>query len=206
MLPLIRRHLLLGWVDSRIAGASPAQEEQFGGLGVHTRPVSTSSRTAQSFFNQGLNFLFGFNHDEAIRSFEQATWHDPGCAMAWWGIAYALGPHINYPLLPPDKAKAAWEALVRARESAPKATRVEQELIGALGCRYADPSPDDRASLYQAYADAMRVLRAKHPGDADIGALTAEALMDVHPWDLYERDDTPGSSGLVPQGTNLIGA
>src|SRR5688500_9381656 len=94
----------------------------FDGLGKHRRKVTTDSRTAQRFFDQGLNFLFAFNHDEAIRSFRQAADADPDCAMASWGIAVANGPHINFPFVPPDRAKAAWEALARARELSGRAS------------------------------------------------------------------------------------
>lgn len=174
-----------------LAGCSGGPEGRFEGTGAHSRKVTTSSSDAQAFFDQGLNFLFAFNHDEAIRSFERAAQLDPGCAMASWGISLAHGPHINNPMLPDDRAREAWKALVRARELAPKASPVERDLIEALGRRYANPPPADRAALDQAYADAMRAARKKHPGDPDVGALAAEALMDLHPWDLYGQDEKP---------------
>ena len=173
-----------------VAACSGTPEGRFEGTGAHARRVTTSP-SAQGFFNQGLNFLFAFNHDEAIRSFEKSAELDPNSAMAFWGVALAHGPHINNPMLPEDRARAAWKALVRARELASKAAPVESDLIEALGKRYADPPPADRAALDQAYADAMRTVRKKHPGDADVGALTAEALMDLHPWDLYTQDGAP---------------
>ncbi|HXG60151.1 MAG TPA: hypothetical protein VNO22_02145 [Planctomycetota bacterium] len=173
------------------AGCAPLPEGRYEGLGHHTRAISTRSPAAQAWFDQGLNFLFAFNHDEAIRSFERAAALDPECAMAWWGISFAHGPHINNPALPPERAREAWKALTRARELAPKADPVERDLIEALGRRYADPPPEDRAPLDQAFAEAMGALRKKYPADADIGALAAEALMDVHPWDLYTSDGQP---------------
>src|SRR5688572_15065430 len=101
---------------SSAAAAEPAAAAQkFDGLGSHGRTVTTSSPAAQEYFNQGLCFLFAFNHDEAIRSFTRATELDPNCAMAWWGISVANGPHINNPVLPPERAVAAWEALGKAR-------------------------------------------------------------------------------------------
>ena len=91
------------------------REPIFEGLGTHGREVTTASPEAQRYFDQGLCFLYAFNHDEAVRSFRQAAELDPGCAMAWWGVAIALGPHINNPLVPEERGKAAWEAIEKAR-------------------------------------------------------------------------------------------
>ena len=183
--------LVVAAVLPLLGSCSGGPEGRFEGMGPHTRKVTTASPEAQAFFDQGLNFLYAFNHDEAIRSFERAASFDPGCAMAWWGIALAHGPHINNPVLPDDRAREAWKALVQARERAGSASPVERDLIEALGRRYANPPPADRAALDQAYADALRALRRKHPGDADVGALAAEALLDLHPWDLYTQEGAP---------------
>jgi tetratricopeptide (TPR) repeat protein len=160
-------------------------------LGTHARQISTSSPEAQAFFNQGLAFLYGFNHAEAIRSFEHAATLDPESAMPHWAIALANGPHINFPMVDAAHAAAAWKALTRARELANKSTPVERDLIEALKERYANPQPEDRLPLDQAYASAMRKLWKKYPGDADIGALFAESLMDLRPWDLWTLDGQP---------------
>ena len=119
--------------------------------------------------------------------------------MAWWGIALANGPHINNPIVPPERAKAAWEALTKARELSLKASEVERELIEALGKRYADPQPEDRQPLDEAYAAAMREVHRRHPDDADIGALFAESMMDLRPWDLWtpEGQPQPGTDEIV---------
>lgn len=161
----------------------------FPGLGTLHRSVTTMSPEAQKYFDQGLAFMYAFNHDEAIRSFRKAATLDPKCAMAEWGIALANGPHINFPMLPPERAKAAHEAMARARTGA--ASPVERELIAALDKRYHDPEPEDRKPLDQAYADAMRGVYAAHPDDADIAALFAEAMMDLRPWDLWKDDGSP---------------
>jgi tetratricopeptide (TPR) repeat protein len=161
------------------------------GLGSHRRPVTSASAEAQRWFDQGLNVVFAFNHDEAIRAFTRAAAVSPDCAMAYWGIAYANGPHINNPNLDEQHAKAAWTALQRAQAVAAKASPVEQGLIAALAKRYADPPPADRAPLDGAYAEAMRALHARFPKDADVAALSAEAQMDVHPWDYWREDGTP---------------
>jgi tetratricopeptide (TPR) repeat protein len=178
--------------DDAKPSAVPAKgEPHFAKLGHHERSVTTSSAEAQQYFNQGLAFLYGFNHDEAIRSFEAAAADDPQCAMAWWGIALANGPHINNTQVDEAHAKAAWKALTKARDLVGKASPVDQALIDALGKRYADPQPEDRKPLDTAYADAMRKVWETHPDDADVGALTAEALMDLRPWDQWTPAGKP---------------
>jgi hypothetical protein len=113
----------------------------FDNLGAHHRAV-TASPEAQKWFDQGLRLTYGFNHDEATRSFAKGGTVDPSCAMCFWGAALTMGPNYNMPMLP-DRAKAAWEALQRARDLAPGATPVEQALIGALEARYKGPDPLD---------------------------------------------------------------
>jgi tetratricopeptide (TPR) repeat protein len=171
----------------------------FAGLGTHSRRVTTSSPQAQRYFDQGLAFVYGFNHDEASRSFAQAAEIDPQCAMAHWGVALANGPHINNPVIDEAHAKAAWEALSRAREFVRQATPAERALIDALSARYAMPQPADRKALDQAYADAMKQVQKAYPDDADAAALYAEALMDLRPWDLWKPDGTaqPGTNEIV---------
>ena len=160
---------------------------------------TTASPEAQRFFDQGLALMYAFNHDESIRSFTHAAELDPSCAMAFWGIAIANGPHINNPVVPPERAKAAWDALSKAKTLAPKASAVERALIEALKGRYANPQPEDRKPLEQAYADAMRQVWKTFPKDADVGALFAESLAELRPWDLWtpEGAPQPGTSELV---------
>jgi tetratricopeptide (TPR) repeat protein len=182
-----------------ISAASPGTEAKkrrttvplYAKLGTYRRAVTTRDASAQKYITQGLCFLFAFNHDEAIRSFQQAAELDPNCAMAWWGIAIANGPHINNPAVPQARAKAAWDALQKARALAEKASPVEQALIGALEKRHAENEPADRQPLNLAYAEAMRAVWKAFPQDADVGALFAEAMMDLRPWDLWLPDGTP---------------
>ena len=169
----------------------PGREPIFEGLGTHGRKVTTASPEAQRYFDQGLCFLYAFNHDEAVRSFRQAAELDPGCAMAWWGVAIALGPHINNPLVPEERGKAAWEAIEKARSHMDAAGAVERALIEAASKRYAWPQPEDRKGLDEAYAAAMEAVWRDHPRDADVGALYAEALMDLRPWDLWTTGGEP---------------
>ena len=175
-----------------------ANSQLFEGLGSHTRKVTTSSPEAQKFFDQGLNFYFGFNHGAAIRSFKEAARLDPGCAMAHWGIALANGPHINFPMVLRSAAAEAWSELRLAQENAERATPADRALIAALAKRYANPQPDDRSPLDKGYADAMRDVWKYFPGDADTGVLFAEGMLDLRPWDQW----TP--AGLPQPGTDEI--
>jgi tetratricopeptide (TPR) repeat protein len=161
------------------------------GLGDYRRPISTRSPEAQRYFNQGLAWFHGFNHGAAIRSFEEAARLDPDCAMAHWGIALACGPHINVPMVTPAAAEQAWQAITRARALAHQGTPVERALIAALAERYADPQPDDRGPLDRAYAEAMRQTWQAYPQDPDVGALFAEAMMTLRPWDLWTAEGRP---------------
>lgn len=163
----------------------------FEGMGDYHRPVTTSSAEAQRFFNQGMVWMFAFNHDEAIRSFKEVARLDPDCAMAWWGIALCNGPHINKPGMEPAQNAAAWAALQKALALRERADPTEQALIDALAHRYAQPPPADRSCLDRAYADAMRALWQADQGDADVATLFAESLMDLRPWDLWTIDGQP---------------
>ncbi len=170
------------------------------GLGTHSFRVTTRSQKAQQYFDQGLRFLFGFNHGAAIRSFQEAARLDPQCAMAHWGIAYANGPHINFPVVPPPAAEQAWNALQLARSHAAKATPFEQALIEALGTRYVQPpQPDDRTLLDEAYANAMREVWKRFPMNADAGVLFVESMMDLRPWDQWTPagEPQPGTEEIL---------
>jgi tetratricopeptide (TPR) repeat protein len=180
-------------------GIVNGKEPIFDGLGSYTRTVTTDSLRAQRYFNQGLAFYHGFNHGEAIRSFQEAARLDPKCAMAHWGIALACGPHINLPLVPPPAAELAWKELKLAQENAEHASPVERDLIEALSHRYANPQPEDRAPLDQAYADAMRKVWQNYPDDPDVGVLFAEAMMDLRPWNQWtpEGQANPGTDEIL---------
>lgn len=161
------------------------------GLGTHRRTVTTNSADARRYFDQGLIWAYAFNHDEAVRSFEEALKYDSEFPMAWWGIAYCHGPHINNPKMSEKQSLDAWEALRRAQACMHKGSIVEQDLIKALSRRYAWPPPADRRPLDEAYAAAMRDVWKKHPKDPDVGTLFAESLMDLRPWDLWTLDGKP---------------
>ena len=165
--------------------------QMFEGLGSHARPVTTSSSEAQRYFDQGLNWLYAFNHGEAIRSFSKAAELDPGCAMAWWGIALCEGPNYNDTFMTPERNSASWGAIQKALACLESATPAEAALIEALATRYTDPAPDDRAGLDEVYANAMADVYAKYPDDSDIGTLYADAMMVRMPWKLYDLEFKP---------------
>ena len=168
-----------------------AKEPLYDGLGSYSRKVTTNAAEAQRYFDQGFAFLHGFNHRAAIRAFQQAAEIDPECAMAHWGAALACGPHINSIAVPPPAAELAWKELELAQKNSGNASPVERALIGALAKRYANPQPEDRSGLDRAYADAMREEWKKYPKDPDIGALFAEAMMNLRPWDQWTPDGKP---------------
>lgn len=148
--------------------------------------ITTTNPEAQAYFNQGMMLAYGFNHAEAARSFYEAIRLDSACAMAHWGFAYVLGPNYNAGM-EEDNFQRAWEAGKKARQFAASTSPKEQALIAALAVRYAEKPPADRRPLDIAYAAAMKKVYTQHPSDPDIGALYAEAVMNLHPWDLYEK-------------------
>jgi tetratricopeptide (TPR) repeat protein len=163
----------------------------FDGLGPHTRKVETGTAKAQLYFDQGLMFMFAFNHDEAVRAFRQAAELDPECAMAYWGIALASGMNYNDPRFTPEREKVAAAALARARAKAGRETAANKAMIDALAARYPDPAPKERPEAEKAYSAAMKAVWEKYPKDADVGALYAESLMNLRPWDLWAPDGKP---------------
>ncbi len=160
-------------------------------LGDFNRVVTAASPDAARWFVRGFVQCYGFNHEEAVRCFEKALAIDPEMAMAHWGIAYALGPNYNNPMMEPEASKRAFEAAAEAAARLENATPVEKALITALRTRYAWPAPDDRKPLELAYAGAMRRVYEEYPDDPDVAALFAESLMMLRPWMLWAPDGKP---------------
>ena len=160
------------------------------GLGDVHHPVSTSSREAQQFFNQGLALVYGFNHDEAVRSFKRAAELDPKLAMAHWGVALALGPNINAPV-DAEHEQAAYEALQKARSLAPGASESERAYIEALTKRYSNDPKADFKKLDVDYKNAMADVARRFPDDLDAATLYAESMMDLRPWRFWSSDGKP---------------
>jgi len=170
----------------------------FDDLGNYHREITTSSPSVQAYFDQGLRLMFAFNLEEAQRSFEEAAARDPQCAMCFWGVGLSLSPHYNLPGLP-DRTSAAARAVARGLAVAADKPQVERDLLAALAKRVADPapeSPEGFAALDRAYAEAMSALAERYPEDADIQTYYAEALMDLRPWRLWEKDGTPAPGTL----------
>jgi tetratricopeptide (TPR) repeat protein len=174
------------------AGTSDQTEAPplFDNLGSLHHPITTSSDRAQQYFDQGLRLVYAFNHEEAIRSFEAAAQEDPQAAMAYWGIALALGPNINSTIEKKDERRAI-EMVQKARKLADRATPEEQAYIDALVTRYVSRKGAKRKGLDEAYAKAMRLVAQRFPEDADAATLFAEALMDLRPWGLWKPDGRP---------------
>ncbi len=175
-------------------------------LGPYSRRVSTASEDAQRWFDRGLNWCFGYHHEEAVACFEKALASDPGCATALWGLGYAAGPNYNFPWELMDPASKA-AALARAYDASRAALKVvdgvtapERALIEALAVRYPQREPiDDQRPWNDAFADAMREAYRAHPDDVDIRTIFAEAILNRTPWkmwDLRTGEPAPGAGTL----------
>jgi len=175
------------------------------GLGDLHHPVSTKNPEAQKFFDQGLRFIYAFNHDEAARSFTHAAELDPKLAIAHWGVAEAVGPNYNDPASD-DRFKQAHEAIQRAFDLSANASPSEQAYIQAMTKRFpADPQADRRKAAEE-YHDAMREVAKKFPDDLDAATLFAESGMNLHPWGLWHVDGTPeaGTEEIVATLESVI--
>ena len=166
-------------------------------LGPHAFPVTTRSKLAQQFMNQGLNLSYAFNHAEAGRAFREAARLDPSLAMAYWGQALVLGPNINAPMEPKDEMPAL-ELVRKAASLGEKASPRERALIAALEKRYSG-NAERRKANDKAYANAMREVHRRFPADPDIAMLYVESVMDLNSWGYWMRDGYPmeGTAEIV---------
>ncbi|HEY6866443.1 MAG TPA: hypothetical protein VI792_04245 [Candidatus Eisenbacteria bacterium] len=169
-------------------------------LGTWTHLVTTSSPEAQRYFDQGLRLYYGFNQDEAARAFREAARRDPKCAMAWWGVAMAAGPNINLPM-DEEHGKIALEAIGKAAALAKGTDAADRAYIEALLTRYSAKPDARRGALDSAYCDAMRALWKRRPADADAGALFAESILDLNPWNQWAHDGRPNPGTLEAVAT-----
>ncbi len=177
-------------------------------LGSYSRTVTTSSPEAQIWFDRGLNWIYAYNHEEAIVCFQKALKADADCAMAHWGIAYGIGPNYNKPWEAfeddekPDALLQARESTARANALKDNVTATERALIEALTHRHPeDPGIEDFGPWNDAYANAMRDVHKAHADNTDICALFAEAIMNRTPWELW---DLP--SGKPAEGADTLEA
>ena len=173
----------------------PAPATLVAGLGDVNHPVTTNNPEAQKFFNQGLAYMYGFNHEEAVRSFKQAAQLDPQMAMAYWGVAIALGSNYNVPADGPALVQA-YTNLKKAMELAPKASEHDRAYIDALSKRYSADIQADQHKLAVDYKNAMGELAKAYPDDLDAATLYAESMMNLHPWKLWTLDGKPGENTL----------
>jgi len=173
-------------------------------LGTYSRPLTTRKREAQLWFDRGLLWLYGFNHEEAVSCFREAQRADPDCAMAFWGEAYAAGPYINLPWHWRSEAEArdsittcfaaTHAALARCEGASP----VERALVEALPSRYQRNAvvPDAEFSAWNdAFAADMREVYRAFPDDADVATLFAEALITRTPWQLWDLETGEPAEG-----------
>ncbi len=175
------------------------------GLGDLHHPVSTGNAQAQRFFDQGLRLIYAFNHDEAARSFQRAAELDRRLAMAYWGVAEAVGPNYNDPASD-ERFAAAHEAIQKAVDLSGGAAPVEQAYIQAMSLRFPADAKADRQHAAEAYHDAMRELVKNFPDDLDAATLFAESGMNLHPWGLWHKDGTPeaGTQEIVASLESVI--
>src|SRR5215217_9090514 len=173
----------------------PAPVTLEAGLGDINHPITTNNTEAQKFFNQGLAYMYAFNHEEAVRSFKQAAQLDPQLAMANWGVAIAMGSNYNVPAGGPALLEA-YTSLQKAIELAPKASEQDRAYISALSKRYSADVQADQSKLAVDYKKAMGELAKAYPDDLDAATLYAESMMNLRPWHLWTLDGKPAEGTL----------
>ena len=177
------------WSTYRITDEEIREMIPLPGTGAHSWKVNTNSDSAQFYFNQGINLYYGFHIIEALPSFKKAQLFDPTCAMLYWGEALAYGPNVNDFVY--AETPDALLAISKAKQYSNASTEKEKDLFDAMQSHYSNDTSKIRALLNQEYADKMKTLHEKYADDAEIGALYADALMNLHPWDLWNHDGKP---------------
>src|SRR3984893_4913624 len=184
------------------------------GFGKVHHPVKTSNPQAQRLFEQAMALDYGFNHNQAEQCFREAARLDPNMPMAYWGIALVLGTNYNMPV-DDAREKLAYENVQKALALSANAPPNEHDYIQALAKRYTDAPHPDYDRLEPAYHDAMREVYQTYPDDLDAATLFAESGMNLHPWQLYDREGqpAPGTDEIVAvleavlkRDPNLVGA
>ncbi len=171
-------------------------------LGTYSRTITTTSPEAQVWFDRGLVWCYGFNHEESVQCFKKAADADPNCAMAYWGIAYAAGPNYNKPweaFAAVDLSQSLTEAYTAAQTALAKqdtVSAVEQALIKALQHRYPSDAPAENLNIWNDnYANDMRDVYEAFSDDLDVCSLFAEALMNRTPWALWDLQSGGPAAG-----------
>ena len=196
----------LGWLAFAAACASPgpldSPAKRFEGVNACHLTVTTDSPEAQAWFDQGLTLMYGFNHEEAIRSFAEATRLDPNCTMAYWGLAHASGTDLNNAWMSEDDKRRAYDAALAAVRTSGDKPPMEAALAYAIATRFSWPPPTDRRELDEDYAATMADVYARFPNDPNIAALYAESLMLLQPWDYWTADGQP--KGRIPDAVAAL--
>jgi tetratricopeptide (TPR) repeat protein len=190
--------LIAALCSASVTPAQPAKTERppdlsLTAVGRHHHPIDTRNKSAQDYFDQGLTFIYGFNHEEAARAFQQAAKLDPASPMPLWGVALAIGPNYNLDV-DPDREKQAHETMQKAAKLAENSWQVEKDYVAALSTRFSGETNPDYKKLALAYSAAMKSLSEKYPDDLDAATLYAESLMDLNPWKLWSLDGQPAEN------------
>ncbi len=178
-------------------------------IDVYSRKISTSSPDAQLWFDRGLVWTYSYNHELAIECYQKALEHDPDCAMAHWGVAYASGPNYNFEwwMMDPDtKANAlgtAYDSTHAALALVGKVTPPEQALIEALTARYPQREPIKKQEPWNDdFAAAMKRAYEAHPEDIEVATIYSEAILNQTPWkmwDIWNNTVAEGASTVEAQ-------
>lgn len=162
-------------------------------VGRQHHAIATRNAEAQQYFDQGLTFIYGINHEEAVRAFQRAAELDPASPMPLWGVAVAVGPNYNMDV-DAEREKLAYETVRKAQKLAARAPQAEQDYVAAVATRYSGDAKPDYKKLSRDYAAAMKALSGKYPDDLDAATLYAESLMNLNPWRLWTHDGKPGEN------------
>lgn len=188
--------LLAGCATLLVSGCASHPDEASGAppwhdVGAVDFPITTETREAQRLFNVGLGLGYGFQHEEAVRVFEQAAAADPLAPMPHWGMAWALGPNYNQRGISEEVEQRAIAALEQARARAAIASPLEHALLEALATRYGPRESGARRQRDLAYVQAMDEVRKRFGDHDDVNALAIEAMMQLRPWRLWSAAGEP---------------
>lgn len=171
-------------------------------LGTYSRKITTGSTAAQLWFDRGLIWTYAYNHELAIECFQKALECDPHCALAHWGIAYAIGPNYNFEWWMMDPAtktrtlQTAYDETQLALSLADTVSAVERALIRALPARYPQPDPiKDQKPWNDDFAVAMKDVYDANPDDLDVAAIYAESILNQTPWKMWDIHANTASEG-----------
>ncbi|MEC7142934.1 MAG: hypothetical protein VXW30_05075 [Candidatus Thermoplasmatota archaeon] len=172
--------------------------------------ITCSNDEAKKMYVEAYGHMLNYNHEQAIACFTKCAELDPNCAMAWWGIAYCLSSSYNWSAgLGPG-----YDAISQAVSLKDHCSDLEQDLIMALSKRHTKEARDNAnpaalnmgnsPELNQAFAEAMAPLYEKYSGNLDVTAIYVEALMNLNPWTLWNKDTASGEITPVDDSTLML--